>query len=228
MGIFAISDLHLGFSCDKPMDIFGENWRNHADIIQSEWMRIITEGDTILVPGDISWAINMQEAATDLQFLNDLPGKKIIVEGNHDQYWWQSTKKLNEAYDNLLFLRNTHVICEGFAICGTRGWNCPGYTDFTDHDEKIYKREVNRLKMSLDSAIKAGVSQIIAMIHYPPSINEMESGFTELIHLYPVKMVVYGHLHGQHFDASIKGMVNGVEYILASADYLNFCPVRIV
>jgi len=227
VGIFAISDLHLGFGCDKPMDKFGENWHNHADKIQNEWIRTITERDTVLIPGDISWAINMREATADLQFINNLPGKKIVVEGNHDQYWWKSTKKLNETYDSTLFLRNTHVMCEDFAICGTRGWNCPGYSDFTAHDEKIYEREVNRLKISLDSAVKAGASQIIVMIHFPPTINEMESGFTELIHSYPVKMVTYGHLHGQEFDASIRGIVNGVEYILVSADYLNFSPIQI-
>jgi len=228
MAIFAISDLHLGFSCDKPMEVFGENWRNHGDKIKNKWLHTISEEDTVLIPGDISWAIDMGKAAADLQFLNNLPGKKIAIEGNHDQYWWQSTKRLNEAYDSILFLRNTHGMHESFAICGTRGWNCPGYTDFTAHDEKIYKREVNRLRVSLDSAIKAGASQIIVMIHYPPAIKEMDSGFTELIYSYPVKMVVYGHLHGRDFDTGIKGSVKGVEYILVSADYLDFCPVRIV
>jgi hypothetical protein len=226
MGIFAISDLHLDSTGQKPMNVFGANWENHTAKIKINWGYTVAEDDTVLVPGDLSWAKTLAEAETDLRFINGLGGKIICVEGNHD-YWWDGTNKLNDTYDNITFLRNTHVLCEGFGICGMRGWVLPDCPDFTAHDEKIYKRELNRLKLSLDSAMKAEVKKIIVMMHFPPCNQTGKSEFIDLMKNYPVKKVVYGHLHGNEFDAGIKGIADGIEYNLVSADFLDFTPTMI-
>jgi len=228
MSIFAISDLHLSFYKDKPMDIFGENWKNHSNKIKKNWIEYVGKNDTIIIPGDVSWAKNMTEFMPDIEFINSLPGTKIFVSGNHD-YWWNSTSALNDLYNNMFFIKNSFYPLENFALCGTRGWLCPNDTFFTSHDEKIYKREVSRLKTSLDLAISAGFSEIVVMTHYPVTNDKREnSSFVDVIKKYPVKKVIYGHLHGiESFYSSFMGIVDGIEYVLVSADFLNFKPVKI-
>lgn len=205
------------------MDVFGENWTNYDKKIAKSWLDNVTEDDTVLIPGDISWAIRLSEAAVDLKWIDELPGKKILLRGNHD-YWWSSLSKMSEMFDSISFLQNNFYTYNEYAICGTRGWNCPSETNFSADDEKIYKRELLRLKLSLDAAKAQGHEKIIVMTHYPPTNDKKEpSGFTEIFEEYGVEKVIYGHLHTRaSFGASIQGDVNGVEYNLVSCDYLDF------
>ncbi|HOA80125.1 MAG TPA: metallophosphoesterase [Defluviitaleaceae bacterium] len=227
MSIYAIGDLHLSGAVDKPMDMFGDNWINHATQIKNNWLNLIESKDTILIPGDISWAMNMEEAMIDLEFIHKLPGKKILVKGNHD-YWWKSVSKLNTLYEDMFFIQNNFIETEGFAICGSRGWLCPNDTEYTEHDYKIYNRELQRLELSLKEASKAKTSKIIVMMHYPPTNDKLEkSGFIVLFEKYNVEKVIYGHLHGNSFKAGLNGFFNGVEYKLVSCDYINFKPILI-
>ncbi|WP_129600847.1 metallophosphoesterase [Anaerophilus nitritogenes] len=229
MGLFSIGDLHLSLSVHKPMDIFGYQWENHHEKIKENWLQTISEEDTVLIPGDISWGMTLKEATKDLKWIDDLPGKKILLRGNHD-YWWSSVSKLNSMFKNMKFLQNNYFLYEDFAICGTRGWICPNDKKFTQHDQKIYEREIHRLKLSLDEALKAGCQNIIVMTHYPPTNDTMEpSEFTNIYESYKVKKVIYGHLHGQEsFKVGLQGILNEVEYNLVSCDYISFIPLRIL
>lgn len=226
MGIFAIADLHLSFSSNKPMDIFGLNWIDHAGQIQENWISQIKETDLVLIPGDISWALHLKEAEADLKWLSALPGIKVILRGNHD-YWWVTLKKMRMAYPELFFLQNNAFVYNDYVICGTRGWLCPGEQGFNEEqDLKIYQRELIRLRLSLEEG-RASSKKIIAMIHYPPFTAKQESsGFTELFKEYSVDLVLYGHVHNQ-FDSIFEGIRDGIEYRLVSSDYLKFNPAGI-
>ena len=183
----------------------------------------------MLLPGDISWGMRLPEAAADLDVIDSLPGRKILLSGNHD-YWWKSSSRLAGQYPEMAFLKNDAVPWEKSFICGTRGWLCPNERSFTPEDEKIYKREQIRLRLSLDAAMKAGAEDIIVLMHFPPVNEKREpSAFTEILAEYPVKRVVYGHLHGaaNHKNA-LRGERNGIIYELVAADYLDFCPKRIL
>lgn len=223
MTLFAVGDLHLSLNSDKPMDIFGPQWSEHYKKIEQDWDRNVNINDTVLIPGDISWAMTLEEAMRDLQWINERPGRKILIKGNHD-YWWGSIKKLNSLFDNMHFIQNNYFIYEDYAICGTKGWTVPNENKFTEQDEKIYIREVHRLKLSLESARKEGYNKIITMLHYPPTNEKLEpSLFTEILETYGVEKVIYGHLHGEgSYSCGLKGEFNGVEYYLASCDYLDF------
>jgi len=228
--IFAIADTHLSFTTDKPMGVFGDAWLDHAERLAAAWKAAVGEDDIVLVVGDISWAMKPEEAAPDLDFLHNLPGQKLLVRGNHD-LWWQSVSKLNTLYDDMRFLQNDSVFFdEGKAICGSRGWGLPGLEDYGADDEKILARELIRLKMSFDHAIKKGAEDIICALHFPPALTPANaSPFTELVEKYPVSQVVYGHLHGtQAFRKGITGEHRGVVYRLVSVDYLDCKPLQIV
>ena len=229
MALYTISDLHLGFNVEKPMDIFGDKWKNHCDKIKENWCGKIKEQDTVLIAGDISWSLKEQDSRYDLDWINELPGKKIISKGNHD-YWWGSISKLNKMYENTKFLQNNYYEYKDYAICGTRGWICPGGDKYTIKDRKIYDREQIRLKLSLDDAKKNGFEKIIVMLHYPPTNDTFEeSEFIKIIKEYKVEKVIYGHLHGPVLLGKVlNGYVDEVEYILTSADYLDFDPKRIL
>lgn len=229
MSLYAIGDLHFSTSVNKPMDIFGDNWDNHQNKIIDNWKEIIKEDDTVLVLGDTSWAMNMKEAKEDLDIIDNLPGKKIFIKGNHD-FWWSSLNKLKSAYKKITFLQNSYYKYENIGICGTRGWLCPNEVKFDDNDEKIYKREQLRLKMSLEAAIKDGCEELVVITHYPPTNDKLEeSEFTKIFEEYRVKKVAYGHLHGtESFEMGLKGERNNVEYILASSDYIDFKPIKIM
>lgn len=229
MSIFAIGDLHLSGSVDKPMDKFGENWENHDREIKDNWLRDIKEEDTVLIPGDISWGMTLAEAEIDLEYINNMPGRKVLIRGNHD-YWWKSVTKLNTLYENMYFLQNDFIVVEDYAVCGSRGWICPNDTKFTDHDKKIYEREEKRLRLSIESARKQNVKKVIVMMHYPPTNDKLEpSIFTNMFEEYKVEKVIYGHLHGtDSFELGLKGYRNGVEYRLVSSDYIHFKPSLIV
>lgn len=237
MSIFAISDLHLSFSTDKPMDIYGGEWVEHTKNLKNKWEEIISIKDTVIIPGDISWALRQEDALEDLKWISQLPGTKVLIKGNHD-LWWASVNKLNKLFENMLFLQNSFFIADGHAICGTRGWLCPGDDDFTEHDEKIYKREMGRLRLSLEEAAKAGFGNknmegqgdIIGSLHFPPTNDKLKnSGFTDLFEEYGVKKVVFGHLHGKDaYDNGLQGIRNNVEYKLTSLDYLKCVPYKII
>lgn len=228
MGLFAIGDLHFGYAVQKPMSIFGAHWEGHSEKIIDNWRREISDTDTVLLPGDISWGMRESEAKADLEIIHDLPGRKILLEGNHD-YWWKSTSKLERMYEGMKFLKNDCQLYDDIYICGTRGWICPNDTHFTPQDEKLYQREQIRLKLSLDYAMRQGAKEILLMMHFPPTNDKQEhSAFTEIIAQYPIKEVVYGHLHGSaSHENGIKGNRDGVFFHLVSADYIDFCPKRI-
>lgn len=227
MALYAISDLHLSLSGDKPMDVFSEEWKNHDMRIRENWLKKVKEEDTVLLAGDLSWSMKLQGGKEELDFVAGLPGRKIIIKGNHD-YWWGSITKLNSMYDNMDFIQNNFFSYEDYAICGTRGWVIPGSSLFKEEDEKIFRREVLRLKMSLDAAKKRDFQKFIVMIHYPP-VNETfkDSEFTDIFEEYGVETVIYGHLHGKSLQRVMTGERNGVEYILTSCDYIGFDPLLI-
>ena len=228
MALYAISDLHLAFNVDKPMDIFGERWLNHDEKIKKNWESKIDEEDTVLIAGDISWSMRAEDSKYDLDWIDRLPGKKIISKGNHD-YWWQSISKLNNMYENTKFIQNNFYTYEDYAICGTRGWTSPDSDKFTQHDRKIYDRELIRLRLSLDMAKNAGYSKFIVMVHYPPTNeNYDETEFTKVFKEYGVEKVIYGHLHGPSNFKIKNDTVDGIEYINTSSDFINFDPIRLL
>lgn len=230
MKIYAISDLHLSVGVDKPMDIFGDTWANYMGKICDNWKNTIKNEDVVVIPGDICWAMYLEEALPDFKMLEDLPGKKIILKGNHD-YWWITVNKLNQfilkyQFKTLQFLYNTSYICGNTVICGTRGWICPGDGYFTAEDRKVYNRELQRLRLSLDSIADKEEKEIIVALHYPPFGQKKQgSEFISILKEYNVKTCVYGHLHSTGTQAAITGDIDGTKYFLVSADYINFQPI---
>ena len=232
MKIYAIGDLHLSLNpgVDKPMDVFGIGWENHHERLKQNWEARVNEEDVVIIPGDVSWGLKLEEAMTDFEWISKLPGKKLIFKGNHD-LWWKGIKKLNNLFDDIHFIQNDcyFISEESLAICGTRGWISPGLDGFDEHDLKIYKREIIRLKFSLEEAKKLRADKIIVALHYPPS-NESSSR-SELIEVmkdYGVDNCLYGHLHGMHvYPKGIKGNYDKIEYKLVSLDYLKAKPFLI-
>lgn len=212
------------------MGIFGSAWEDHDSRLAENWKREISDDDYVIVVGDISWALRFEDAIPDLDWIHNLPGHKILLKGNHD-LWWHGITKMNELYDDMYFLQNTHfMIDEHVAVCGTRGWILPGQEDYrAESDDKILAREVQRLEMSFESGIAAGATQIICATHYPPALTPSnKSVFTEAIEKYPVKTAIYGHLHGTSvYQKGIMGKYETTEYKLVSLDYLNANPLQI-
>lgn len=229
MALYAISDLHLALNIDKPMDIFGQKWEKHHEKIKENWLEIVKDEDTVLIAGDISWSMIAEESSIDLEWIHQLPGRKILIRGNHD-YWWGSITKLNAMYDDMDFIQNNFFTYEDWAICGTRGWIVEGTErKFTEHDKKIFEREKIRLKLSMDQAKKAGYEKIIVMIHYPPTSETLkDSDFTEMFKEHGVSKVIYGHLHNANPNWVLEGIRDNVEYILTSCDFINFKPIKIL
>ena len=230
MNIYAISDLHLSATADKPMDIFGGNWEGHFEKIKSNWREVVGEEDVVLISGDISWAMKMSDALVDLQSLADLPGKKVFIRGNHD-YWWNGITKLRAAApnDSFIFLQTDAVKIGQYVIVGSRGWTCPGSPDYTDQDQKLYLREAERFRLAFKDGerLKEDGDKMIAMIHYPPfSLKTEETLFTQLFENNGVEKVVFGHIHGATYFP-LKTEKNGVQYILASCDKVAFKLVKI-
>ena len=231
MALYAIGDLHLSFFADKPMEVFGREWRNHVRRIEKNWRKKIREQDTVVVTGDHSWGKNLKECEEDLAFIESLPGRKILLRGNHDMFWdAKKTKKLNELYEGrLYFLQNNYFSYEDYALVGTKGY-CYEGKDTVEHYEKITAREMGRLKESFESAVSDGYSKFLMFLHYPPtSIGERNSGFTMMAEYYGAEQVVYSHCHGKdRWQDSFLGKVNGIEYRLVSSDYLRFNPELIL
>ena len=224
MKIYAISDLHISTGTNKPMDIFGGNWVGYLDKIFADWQEKVSDDDIVLIGGDISWAMNIEEAIPDLKTLENLKGKKVLIKGNHD-YWWSGIGKVRDILpDNFFALQNDCLRFEGVVICGSRCWSTPGSPDFNESDMKIYLRETERLKLSLQSAnkIKKENDKLIALIHYPPFNVHRESNlFTEIFERNGVDAVVYGHLHGKNVRADKVVIKNGIKYYLTSCDQVD-------
>lgn len=229
MSIYAISDLHLSLApgIEKPMDVFGPRWHNHVERLEENWCSVVKDNDTVIVAGDISWALKLEDARYDLEWVDALPGHKVLLKGNHD-LWWTGITKLNQMYETITFVQNDSYGAEGFVICGTRGWLTPDNDEFTEADEKIYKRELLRLESSLQSA-SASEGELIGVMHYPPvSKTDAYSGFQQLFENYGVKRVFYGHIHGEaKFKNTIRDNHHGIDYQLISVDYLNCKPLLI-
>lgn len=225
MKIFAISDLHLAISCDKPMDIFGGIWTNYLDKIKEDWLKKVSCDDIVLICGDISWAMKLEDAIFDLNAIKDLPGKKIMIRGNHD-YWWKSVSKIKELLPKDFFvLQNDAIKFDGVVICGSRGWTVEGAPDFKQEDKKLYLRETERLKLALSCAQKVRLEddKLLVMVHFPPfNVRRENSLFTDLFEVNNVDAVIYGHLHGKDSRADRKLTKNGIDYYLTSCDQVDF------
>lgn len=234
MSIYTIGDLHLSFSQNKPMNIFGDNWNGHADKIRKNWIEKVNKEDFVVLPGDFSWAMYLKDTYKDFEYLEKLPGNKILLKGNHD-YWWSGLSKMNEYlkennFNNINFLYNNSYLVEDTIISGTRGWNL---TDSEDN-EKMLNRECIRLKLSLEDGVnKFGRDkEIIVFMHYPPiSKAGISNGYTKkyisIMKEYGVKKCYYGHLHGTSHSEAIEGNVDGIEFYLVSSDYLDFDLVKV-
>ena len=230
MAIYTIGDLHLSFNADKPMNIFGENWQNYEEKIRKDWMLNVKPEDVVILPGDFSWAMNLEDAYLDFKYLNNLPGKKLLLKGNHD-YWWTTIKKMHEYleendFNTIDFIYNNSYCYENRIIAGTRGWG----QNEEGEDQKLLKREVARLELSLEKASQLNENQekeILVFLHYPPIIhnnllnNEM-SEFVKMMKKYDIKRCFYGHLHSTSIREAIEGNYYGIDFKLVSADGLNF------
>lgn len=221
MKIFAISDLHISTNTNKPMDVFGGNWVNYLEKIQIDWQNKVSDDDLVLIGGDISWAMNIDDAKLDLESLAYLNGKKILIKGNHD-YWWSGIGKVRDILPESFYaLQNDCIKFDNVIICGSRCWSVPGSPDFNTQDEKIYKRETERLRLSLNQMqkIREDGDRVIALVHYPPfNVNRENTLFTDLFDEFKVDCVVYGHLHGKNVRADKLVIKNGVKYYLTSCD----------
>lgn len=227
MAIWAISDFHLSFGVkDKPMDVFGQNWTGYEEKLKNNWIENIKSQDTVLLAGDFSWGMYLEETCADFEFLEKLPGKKIMIKGNHD-YWWETQAKLkafkkNYGFNSVEFLHNNFVPAEGFAICGTRGWEI-GCEDLKgDQDKRAYEREKARLIHSLECAEKSGYNDFIVMLHYNLGINDE---YLQILKDYGVKICVFGHLHGKTEFLSYER--EEIKFICTSCDLIDFMPVLI-
>ncbi|MBR6917272.1 MAG: metallophosphoesterase [Clostridia bacterium] len=236
MALFSIADIHLSGSTDKPMDIFGNRWRDHTQKIVSKWNAVVTDKDTVVVPGDISWAMHFKDALVDFKLIDSLPGKKIIGKGNHD-FWWETMTKMNafleeNSLSTISFLFNNAYDTGDAVVCGTRGWyveekmqNTVGDVDYT----KIVNREASRLEISIKEAERlrgdAAAKPILVYFHFPPVFN----GFicrelVDVLHAHSVANVYFGHIHG-NYNVPKTTVFEGINMTLISADYLNFIPM---
>ncbi|MBR2744075.1 MAG: metallophosphoesterase [Clostridia bacterium] len=234
MSIYTIGDLHLSFAKPKPMDIFGNNWQNHEQKIEQDWINKVKDDDTVIIPGDFSWATYIEDAYLDFKFLNSLPGKKLLLKGNHD-YWWTTVTSMRNYleennFNTIDFIYNNSVEVEDKIIVGTRGWT------FQDSENcaKMINREVQRLEISLKDAVKKNENnkEIIAFLHYPPLVSNLlldnnHLEFYKILKEYNVKRCYYGHLHGKSHADAINGEVGEINFQLVSADYLDFKLLKI-
>ena len=234
MAIYAIADLHLSFLNDKPMNIFGDNWNNHTEKIKKNWKQKVRQEDTVILPGDFSWAMYLNDTRPDFEYLNSLPGTKIMLKVNHD-YWWTTLNKMNEfihenKFENIHFLYNNSYLIEDKIIVGSRGWNILD----TENEKKMIKRENNRLELSIkDGIAKYGSDkEIICCMHYPPInksdlLKKEKNDFIRTFEKYNIHKCYYGHLHGISHSDAVEGIFQNVQYKLVSADYLQFDLLKI-
>lgn len=230
MSIYAMSDLHLALSEDKPMEVFGAGWDNYMERIKANWESKVKQEDFVLVPGDVSWAMYIKNAYNDFDFLNKLPGTKIISKGNHD-YWWETITKLTgyakeNDFFSLKFLHNNAFCAENTAFCGSRGYpvTSTNVSFLSEEESRIYKRELSRFELSCQQAKKLDCEKIVAMLHYPPGTD---SEFCRIMKKYEVSVCVYGHLHAQAHKTAAEGEYDGIFYKLVSCDYMDFTPYKL-
>ena len=226
MSIYAISDLHLSLSGEKPMDIFGEVWRNHAERIAENWDATVNQEDTVLLAGDHSWALRFDDARIDLDYIAARPGRKILIRGNHD-YWWRreaTTRIQRQLPSDITLLHGRAIVVDGIGITGTRGWRLETDEDLDAGDAKVMNRELLYLERGLKE-IPPDVTKKIALLHYPPFNADLEpNDFAGLLQTYNVDILVYGHIHTGVY---LQGNINGIEYRLVSADHVDMRPVLI-
>ena len=229
MALYAIADLHLPLGIDKPMNIFGKSWENYVNRLEENWQNTVSQEDTVVLAGDFSWATYLEESKKDFEFLNKLNGRKIMLKGNHD-YWWGTLSKLKEfteknGFSNIEFLQNNSFSYKDISICGSRGWTLPQLKG-TEEDLKIYARELLRLELSLKSA--KNPDNIIVFTHFPPIMRDFcENDMAELLKRYGVSKAIYGHIHSSAVKNAFEGVKDGIQYMLVSADYREFVPVKI-
>ena len=230
MSIYAIGDLHLSFANPKPMNIFGNNWNNHEEKIKLDWISKVKEEDTVVLPGDFSWAMNLKDTKKDFEYINNLPGRKIMSKGNHE-YWWTTVTNIKKFlkennFSNIDFLYNNSLEVEDKLICGTRGWNLNLESETSN---KIITREEIRLENSIQDAINKNLDkEIIVFMHYPPIIKQnLNTGFFKILKKYNIKRCYYAHLHGNSIKEALNGVYDGIEFKLVSADGLDFKLLKI-
>lgn len=228
MSLYAIADLHLSLSSGKPMNIF-PSWDNHVERLEKNWQTTVSPDDTVVVPGDISWAINFEEAKADFDFINRLNGHKVIMKGNHD-YWWNSMAKMNRfleenGFDTITIVHNNYYPYGEYGICGTRGW----IKDTEEPaDAKVLAREAGRLETSIKAALADGKKPIV-FLHYPPIFaNDYNREILDVLFRYDIKTCYYGHLHGNAHRYAVCGEVDGINYQLIAGDFVQFCPKLIM
>ncbi len=228
MALFALGDLHLSFGTKKPMDIF-EGWENHTERIKKSWCETVSERDTVVIPGDVSWAMNFDEAKPDFAFIHALPGKKIISKGNHD-YWWTTAAKMNaffteNGFTDISILHNNSYPYEAYGICGTRGW----INDNSEPaDAKVLAREAGRLEASISDAERRGLEPLV-FLHYPPIYGtEYNYDILEVMYRHGIKRCYYGHVHGRAHKYAVNGERDGILFTLVSGDYRQFVPFKIM
>lgn len=227
MSVFAIADLHLSLNTDKSMEVF-RGWENYVEKIKSNWNKVVADDDTVVIAGDVSWGMSMEQSLADLKFVNELPGKKIIIKGNHD-YWWQTKAKmerflLENNLDTIKILHNNCYVADGICICGTRGWIYDGSESF---DKKIIDREAGRLSLSIEEGRKTGLP-IACFLHYPPVyVNETCEEIIDVLKNSGINYCYYGHIHGAGSSYAYKGVYEGVKMTLIAADFLNFTPLKV-
>ena len=230
MRLFAISDLHLPGGQEKPMDVFGDHWTGYFDRITQDWREQVAADDVVLISGDTSWAMQLADAIPDLNAIGELPGRKLLIKGNHD-YWWGGVGQVRKALpDGMQVIQHDTVDIGCAVVCGTRGWSYPSAeTALSPEDERIFNREMIRLELALTSAVKQAEERpIVVMLHYPPLYQQdRDTPFTRLLEKYPVHTVVYGHLHGAAIRAGFTGKHNGIRYLLTSSDSLGFSLQRV-
>jgi len=228
--LFAVGDLHLPGGQDKPMDIFGDCWTNHFQQISASWLQQVSSDDVVLIPGDISWAMHLEQALPDLHAIGDLPGRKLILRGNHD-YWWSSITQIRSRLpDSMTAIQHDAVDLGSLVVCGTRGWMFP--TDelmLSTEDMRICQRELLRLRMALDQAMTIlRARPLVVMLHFPPLLGKvLHTCYTEVLEQYPVTHVVYGHLHGAGIRSAFQGKNQGIVYQLVSCDAVGFQVVPV-
>lgn len=228
MALYAIGDLHLSLGTDKPMDVFGGAWVGYMDKLR-EGLSVIKPEDTTVLLGDLSWALDMEGAAADFAFINAIPGRKIILKGNHD-YWWTTATKFykfcaENGFEDMFILNNNCHFYEETALCGTRGWFFEEDAAAGSHNDKIFKRELIRLETSLKAA---GEHEIYCFLHYPPRYRGYECPeILELLKRYRATLCCYGHLHGDSHKLAVEGLYDGVDFRLCAADFLKFRPLRL-
>ena len=228
MALYAIGDLHLSAGVDKPMDIFGGNWVGYMDKLK-EGLSVIKPDDTTVLLGDLCWALDLQQAKPDFAWINEIPGRKIILKGNHD-YWWSTATKFykfceENGFSEQYILNNNHFEFGDYAICGTRGWFFEEERS-GEHDEKVFRRELCRLEASLKSA---GEKEKLVFLHYPPRYKGYECPeILEMLQRYGVRRCFYGHLHGASHGLAMEGVWDGVDFKLVAADRLDFSPFMVL